>query len=92
MLSSGPGNPDGAKGGTDPAVKDSLHSIELSPVMKKKFLDGLTAPTRSVSKKQRAVPSDIIGKIKTLLLANKSGIWISRFLMEYMVSGVLGLP
>ena len=60
----------------------SLNTLELSPQMKKKLLE----PTKPSDRpKKKPVPWILAGKIKNLLLANKMGIWVSRFLVEYRV-------
>ena len=76
-----------SRGGANAVAKDSLHSLELSPQMKKKFLDDIRSNPRSVSPGVKPVPRPLMGQIKALLQANKSGIWVSRFLMEFKVRG-----
>lgn len=65
-------------------VKGSLHSLELSPQMKKKLLDDIRRPFPAPEEK-KSVPWAVLSKIKALLQANRSGIWVSRFLMEFRV-------
>ena len=62
---------------------DSLHSLELSPVMKKKLLSQLTAA--EPPRKKPGVPQKIANGVRELLRANKAGIWVSRFILEYKV-------
>ncbi len=59
----------------------SLNSLELSPQMRKKLLK---APAPEEKTKKRT-PWLLAGKIKKLLLTNKMGIWVSRFLVVYQV-------
>lgn len=66
--------------------RDSLHSLELSPQMKKKLWDKIKAPEPSTRTTTKPIPWVVESKIKSLLLANKSGIWVSRFLIEFKVS------
>ena len=68
----------------DAGVSSSLHSLELSPQMKKKVLDDIRRPLPAPEVK-KSVPKDVSSKIKALLQANQSGIWVSRFLMEFRV-------
>lgn len=75
-------------------VRDSLHALELSPLMKKKLMDEIKAPPEPVKKKQSSMPWTVADRIKRLLKANKAGIWVSRFQLEYKVckrSSVTGL-
>lgn len=67
---------------------ESLHSLEeLSPPrMKKRLLEDIKAPAPPDSEAtNKTVPWEVVSKVKSLLSANKSGIWVSRFLMEYKV-------
>ena len=67
------------------ATSSSLNTIELSPQMKKKIIDKVKAPMASDWTKKKPIPWTLAGKIKSLLLANKMGIWVSRFLLVYQV-------
>lgn len=55
--------------------------------MKKRLLEDIKTPVAADSSTgKKTVPWGVVGKVKSLLVANKSGIWVSRFLMEYKVS------
>ena len=66
-----------------PKEEESLHSLELSPEMKKKLMDEIKAPVSE--KKTRKIPWTILEHIKCFLQANEAGIWVSRFLVQYKV-------
>ncbi len=67
------------------AVTDSLHSLETGPVIKKELLKEIMADK---PEKKAHIPRNVANNVKKLLENNASGIWVSRFLVEYAVSGV----
>lgn len=65
---------------------NSLHSLDISPPqLKKQLLEEMRASDPNEDTRRKTVPQEVVRKVKSLLLANKSGIWVSRFLMEYKV-------
>jgi len=76
-------------GRQQPEKKLSMNTLESGPVnMRRELLSQLALP--DPSKKKPKVPQKIAAGVKELLQANKRGIWVSRFLMEYRVCGEVG--
>ena len=67
-------------------LENSLNSLELSFNVKKKLIDEIKSPPTAAKKGQCIdIPRKVVDNIMRLLKANKAGIWLSRFQLEYKV-------